>query len=57
MAGTSAARLFVKGFPSLETPPSRTPFPRDTDRTAPDHGACFYRPRQAPIATTLPRRR
>ena len=45
-----------KGSASLETPLSQPPFHRDTDRTATDHGACFYRPRQATIAITLPRR-
>lgn len=45
-----------QGSASLETPPSRTPFPRDTDRTAPDHGACFYRPRHGlpPSLRTVP---
>ncbi len=53
----AAEQLIPKRWPSLETPLSHPPFPRDTDRTAPDHGACFYRPRLAPIATALPRRR
>jgi len=45
-----------QGLASLETPLSHLPFPRDTDRAAADHGACFSSPRQAPIATALPRR-
>ena len=45
-----------QGLASLETPPSRTPFPRDADKTTPDDGACHSPPHPASVATALPRR-